>query len=435
VRVLHFGNVAQNGYNNAKLVRRLGVDAAAVCDETQALAQPEWEDAELPDGIDAMDPWATVSTASSWQRPSWVIAPRPVKRRPRGFYRAAYAASLVANLPTLRRRYPALRREFASFGLPGELGFADLVAGFRSAWMVSILLGDLRSLFARWQVVQSYATHPIFQLLLEPDRPFIAYEHGTLRELPFEQTWRGRLLSLAYRRAARVIITNADVLPSARRLGLERATFIPHPIDETKYTPGPSTFRSELEAEDAHPIVLAPARQDWREKRNDVMVRALGELVRGEFPSARLLLGEWGADLEATSALVQELGVAANVRWIPPVPKLRLIELYRAADVVLDQFALGTFGGIAPEAMACERPVVMAFDRALHEWCFPEQPPIVDARDERTLADALRRLARDPLERERLGRAGRDWVERNHGWRLVAGRQVAVYEEVLGLNA
>ena len=103
---------------------------------------------------------------------------------------------------------------------------------------------------------------------------------------------------------------------------------------------------------------------------------------------------------------------------------------------MLDQFTFGTFGGIAPEAMACERPVVMAFDRALHEWCFPVPPPIVDARDERDGRRGSRDGSRhDPGERARLGREGRAWVERHHGWRLVAERQRAIYEEVLGATA
>jgi glycosyltransferase involved in cell wall biosynthesis len=432
VRVLQFGNVAQNGYNNAKLLRRIGIEADAVCDESQALAQPEWEDAKLPADVDAMAPWTGVSV-EGWRRPDWVIAPRVPPRRPPGYYRAAYGAALAANAPRLRRLYADLRREFAP--IRGELGtdltFGDVLAGYRSTWMHSIVLGDVASLFRRYDLVQAYATHPILTLVATPDRPFVAYEHGTLRELPFEPSWRGRLLSLSYRRAAKVIITNADVVSSARRLGLENTTFIPHPVDETKYTPGHSAVGEELRAAGAGPVFFAPARQDWREKRSDVMVRALGRLVQAGHPDAVLLLGDWGADVSRTRALVDELGLARNVHWTKPVPKLRLIELYRAADVVLDQFTFGTFGGIAPEAMACERPVVMAFDRALHDWCFPEPPPIVDARDERSVAEALRRLADDPAERQRLGREGRAWVERHHGWRLVAERQRAVYEEVL----
>jgi glycosyltransferase involved in cell wall biosynthesis len=425
VRVLQLGNVAQNGYNNAKLLRRLGVEADAVCDEAQALAQPEWEDAALPAGIDAMAPLGPVATLDGWSRPEWVIAPRVPPRRPPGFYRAAYAAALAASLPRLRRLWRDLRTD------DERLSFEDVRQAFRSAWMHSLLLGDLTKLFRSYDLVQGYATHAILPLLATPERPFVAYEHGTLRELPFEDSWRGRMLGLAYRRAANVIITNADVLPSAQRLGLANTVFVPHPVDETKYTPGASPLGEQLRGDGFGPILLAPARQDWREKRSDVLVRALAELVRSGRPRALLLLGDWGADAARTRALVSELGLDPNVRWTSPVPKLRLIELYRAADVVLDQFTFGTFGGIAPEAMACERPVVMAFDRALHEWCFPEPPPIVDARDERTVAAALRRLADDPDEGVQLGRAGRAWVERHHGWRLVAERQRAVYEEVL----
>jgi glycosyltransferase involved in cell wall biosynthesis len=388
ITVLHLGNVAQNGYNNAKLLRRLGVQAWAVCDEAQALAQPEWEDAPLPAGTAAMAPWVPTVAVDGWSRPEWVIAPAPPARRVPGWYRATYAVARARAQRRLHRLHRALADDYAPLRdvLGSELAFADVEAGFRAAWMHSLLLGDLGGLLGRFDLVQAYATHATLPLVVTPDRSFVAYEHGTLRELPFEDSWRGRLLSLAYRRAAKVIITNADVVPSARRLGLENTTFIPHPVDETKYTAGVSELGAELRARGAGPIVLAPARQDWREKRNDVMVRALAELVRRDQPNAVLLLGDWGEDAGRTRALVNELGLNDNVRWTSPVPKLWLIDLYRAADVVLDQFAFGTFGGIAPEAMSCERPVVMAFDRALHDWCFPEPPPIVDARDERTLA-------------------------------------------------
>ena len=428
VRVLHHGNVAQNGYNNAKFLRRLDIAADVVCDESQALAQPEWEDAVLGEGVNALDPWSVAPSLDGWTRPDWVVSPRLERRRVRGSARAAYLSGLARRLPRLLALAASLRRD------DPRVRRADVVRAYSAVWMQDVLIGDLGRLYSRYDLVQAYATHAILPLVTVPERPFVAFEHGTLRDLPFEDSWRGRMLSLAYRRAARVIITNADVIASACRLGLENTTFIPHPVDETKYTPGESELGRRLRADGHGPIVLAPARQDWREKRNDVIVRALAARVHGRFPNVVLFLGDWGVDVARTSALIDELRVRANVRWTPPVPKLRLIELYRAADVVLDQFAFGTFGVTAPEAMACAKPVVMAFDPALHEWCFPELPPIVDARDERTLAAALERLAENAGERERLGAAGRAWVEQHHGWRLVAGRQRDVYEEVLGAS-
>jgi glycosyltransferase involved in cell wall biosynthesis len=164
------------------------------------------------------------------------------------------------------------------------------------------------------------------------------------------------------------------------------------------------------------------------------MLRGFAELVHRDRPHAILLLLEWGTELDRSRGLIRELGIERNVQWSPPLPKLRLINAYRAADVVLDQFLIGTFGAVAPEAMACGRPVVMAFEPAIHEWCFTELPPLVDARAPEEIYRALRRLASDRAEREELGRRGREWIERHHGWRLVVDRHLAVYEEALAGN-
>ena len=85
--------------------------------------------------------------------------------------------------------------------------------------------------------------------LLPPDRPYIAFEHATMRTLPFENTLQGRLLALGYQLAEACIITNPDVLGSAKRLGLRHYRFIPHPVDETKYCPGETPLADELRRE------------------------------------------------------------------------------------------------------------------------------------------------------------------------------------------
>ena len=85
--------------------------------------------------------------------------------------------------------------------------------------------------------------------LLPPDRPYIAFEHATMRTLPFENTVQGRLLALGYQLAEACIITNPDVLDSAKRLGLRHYRFIPHPVDETKYCPGETPLADELRRE------------------------------------------------------------------------------------------------------------------------------------------------------------------------------------------
>src|SRR5215218_7023300 len=74
-RVLHLGNVANNGYIDAKLQRRAGFDAEAVCDEWHILSQPEWEDAPIEGASGAFAPLMESAAAKGWTRPSWVHSP------------------------------------------------------------------------------------------------------------------------------------------------------------------------------------------------------------------------------------------------------------------------------------------------------------------------------------------------------------------------
>jgi glycosyltransferase involved in cell wall biosynthesis len=438
LRVLHLGNVANNGYLNAKLLRREGVEADALCDEWHMISQPEWEDAPIEwNGGDPEAPLMGAAAAAGWRRPEWVLSPRrwdPTNThetwlRTRGGL-ALEVPRLGADYSRLRRRYEMLRAVHGT-----SLRLTDVLRA--GAWLARLgrQFGDPRRLFGSYDLVQAYGIHPILLLIAAPGKPFVTFEHGTMRELPFQDSWYGRLLSLAYREAAKVIITNPDVVAAARRLGLEDFVFVPHPVDEAKYRPGRSELRRELDAEDWDFVLLCPSRHDWDIKGTDRMLRAFAELVRRDRPRALLLLNEWGLEIGRSRALIAELGVEGNVRWIPPLPKLRLIDAYRAADVVLDQFLIGTFGAVAPEAMACGRPVLMAFDAALHEWCFPELPPVVDVRTSEQIYRELSGLASDERARDELGRAGRDWVERQHGWRLVVDRLLAIYDEVLTSSA
>jgi glycosyltransferase involved in cell wall biosynthesis len=432
-RVLHLGNVANNGYINAKLQRRVDMPAEAVCDEWHILSQPEWEDAPIDGtgGGDAYRPLMDQAAGAGWTRPPWVHSPPRWDPTANGESWLRERGELAADVPVMAADYVRVRRGYGPLREAQGTALRPIDLVWARAWLNRYRRYFPEARFDRYDVVVAYGIHPILLMLGGGARPYVAFEHGTLRDVPFEDAWRGRLLSLAYHRAGKVIITNPDVVASARRLGLENYVFIPHPVDEEKYRPGRSELRGRLEAEGSDLVLLAPSRHDWDVKGTDRMLRAFAQLVHQDRPQAVLVLLEWGLELDRSRALISELGIEKRVRWISPLPKLKLIDAYRAADVVLDQFLIGTFGAVAPEAMACGRPVVMAFHPEVHTWCFPVPPPVVDARTAEDIYRVLARLAAEPDEREALGRQGREWVERHHGWRLVVDRHLAVYEEVL----
>ncbi len=111
-----------------------------------------------------------------------------------------------------------------------------------------------------------------------------------------------------------------------------------------------------------HPVLLFVGRIQPL-KGLDVAVAALAEL---DHPRAELVVvgGPSGisgqAELARVHSLVEDLGLAARVRFVPPQPHHLLSTWYRAADVVIVPSRSESFGLVALEAAACGRPVVAA---------------------------------------------------------------------------
>ena len=302
-----------------------------------------------------------------------------------------------------------------------------------------------RPLAKDFDLVQLYGLEAAKGVLLPPDKPFVAFEHSTMRTIPFEDSVRGRLLNLAYRVADYCVITNPDVVSSAKRLGLQRYRFIPHPIDETKYAP-PADLdtplrREILQATRSELIFLCPTRHEWSDafdsKRSDRVIKAYAAYCRGNNPRAALILSRWGRDVRATEALIAQEGLADRVVWRHPMHKLRLLEHYQASDVVLDQFheAVGTFGTVTAEALSCAVPVIMYFNPRVHEWCLDEMPPIESALTEEQILERLAKLANDPAYRRSVGHVSREWIVKHHGWERCAGDHLEMYAEVMAARA
>ncbi len=499
-RVLHLGNIANNAYLNARILREAGFECDVAChDYYHLMGCPEWEDADVPPGTgDHFRPWWSRSELGSFRRPRWfaqgprelVIAYLGDLRRGRriraalgwrtlaafrflrargyafvrriGLHRIPGAPSAwrglrraggglrrrlagvpglrrlrraIGALPGLRRMNPApqptpgpdlrrhvaelYRKRFERFG-EGEI---EAVVERALAW---------RPLFREYDAVIGYATDGILPLAAGK-RPYLAYEHGTIRHLPFQDTPAGRECALCYAEADEVLITNCDNRASAERLGLRRYRFVPHPVNERDLAElcrrGEDLGR-RLRAElGCRFLVFHPARQHWGpdrhpdwEKGNDRLIRGFAAFLREIEGDAVAVFVEWGQRLEQSRALLRELGIEERVRWIPPLPHRRMVPYMAAADAVADQFHLGAFGSITPKALACARPVLLHLDEERHRWCFPELPPVLNVREPEAVRDALLRLYRSPEEAAALGRAGRAWYRKYHSAARVADR-------------
>ncbi|MFF0148249.1 D-inositol-3-phosphate glycosyltransferase [Amycolatopsis sulphurea] len=143
---------------------------------------------------------------------------------------------------------------------------------------------------------------------------------------------------------------------------------VPPGVDLERFTPGsqPEARRALGLPEDA--VVLAFAGRIQPLKAPDVLLHAAAELLRRQPELARRLVvlivgGPSGTGLEQPQALRElaaTLGIAGQVRFLPPQPGAKLRTVFCAADVVAVPSYNESFGLVALEAQACGTPVVAA---------------------------------------------------------------------------
>jgi D-inositol-3-phosphate glycosyltransferase len=170
-------------------------------------------------------------------------------------------------------------------------------------------------------------------------------------------------------------------------------------------------------------------------KRADVAVRALHELA-GAHPDAFLVLvggpsGPRGDDeLAALHRLVDELGLADRVRFVPPQRHELLSTWYRAADVCLVPSRSESFGLVALEAAACGTPVVAAAVGGLTTLVdHGVTGYLVEDRDPMSYAESVTRILDDDELAAAMG-ARATARARGYTWSVAAGRLRRLYADL-----
>ena len=101
------------------------------------------------------------------------------------------------------------------------------------------------------------------------------------------------------------------------------------------------------------------------------------------------------------------------------------VQLYKAADVIVDQLRCGSYGLLSVEAMALGKPVI-TYLRDDVASKFPSELPIVNA-DPDTVGTALRQVLDNPALRVELGERGRAYAENYHAKEIVVDQLEAIY--------
>lgn len=146
-----------------------------------------------------------------------------------------------------------------------------------------------------------------------------------------------------------------------------------------------------------------------------------------------------GCDRGACEALVRELGLGQRIRFHGWLPRERIDDFYRAADVFVFPSYREPGGNVAFEAMGHSLPLVVS-DRggpgtAVDDTCGIRVHPDSPGQYAQDLASALGRLVRDPAVRLALGEGARRRVEEIGLWDAKARQVEPIYAAVLAQEA
>jgi len=243
-------------------------------------------------------------------------------------------------------------------------------------------------------------------------RLYLALAQGDdLRELALRPTFPGWLMRRAFKKAGIVYVSFDEGHRKAiKQIGLSNTRPLFWPYDISKYA---SKETIQKKNEDRL-LIFMPSNQDWGplQKGNDRFLRAFARLFH-EGRDISLILLDRGGDREKARRLVEELKIKSVVRWLPTLNEEQLIEQFYHADIVADQFILGSFGSTALEAMACARPVMIYIQDKNLEGFYPEPPSILNASTEDEIYIKLKEYGdRDKLAE--IGNKAREWVGKYH---------------------
>jgi hypothetical protein len=152
--------------------------------------------------------------------------------------------------------------------------------------------------------------------------------------------------------------------------------------------------------------------------------------VKTTRPRAAAILIEWGHKVEQSKTLVNTLGIADRIAWVPPQNAAGMAAYIKASDVLADQFFLGAWGSTMPRALYFGTPAMLYVNESVHRWCFPEMPPVVNTGTSEEVYDGLCRLLDENYRRDLTAR-GRAWYDTYHSNGVIAEGFIGAMRDVL----
>ncbi len=263
--------------------------------------------------------------------------------------------------------------------------------------------------------------------------PDFAIAVGVLRNRPLiaASQWLEKLL---YRRADRLLVNSPGFITHIQQRGGQDIALVPNGADPRMFDPAAdgAEFRRAHTLEGKFVALYAGAHG----MSNDlgIVLEAAAQLA--DQPKIEVVLLGDGKDKAQLIHRASALGLS-NVKFVPSVPKKEMDVALAAADACIAILKpIEMYKTVYPnkvfDYMAAGRPVILAIDGVVREVVDQAQAGIfVPPGDADALAEAIRFLAGNRREGERMGARGRQYIETHFDRQKLSAQMVDILETLV----
>jgi len=278
-------------------------------------------------------------------------------------------------------------------------------------------------LMRKYDLIQASTELPIFASV--SGKSFISFTTGAdVVKLANEKSFKGFLLRLAYKKSKAVIFPAPYLYKYVKKLHIENNLFIPLLWDYEKFQPKNISKNNEKF------VIFHPTNHLWYYKKNDRFLRAFTRLIK-EKNKIHLIIINRGSDFEKSLEIIKDAIQEKKVTILPEtIPQSELVNFYHNADLIVDQFGVGSTGLIGQETMACGKPLLQFVDIGLYKKFYREPPPILNAENEDEIYCSIMKLLNDPKLGVEIGKKSREWLLKYHDHSKIIRKYIYLYNAI-----
>jgi hypothetical protein len=413
VRILHFGNIANNAYLAAKSERLLGIESHVVSlDYTHIMGSPEWEHCRVSRQQSDHFSEDFSDCNCSYSRPAWfhsgstvgileslqnyfssielgqIQSGAKIQLLPKNHFLSFFNSFISIGWRELR----PIGRRLIPIKFRAKI-IGTLVHKFRKLSQV-----DLNPLFSNFDIVNFYGSSPSLisnsNIKFDTHTSFVSTEHGTLRDYIFADYPLSVDTKRGYEKSKVIFVTNQDCLPIAKSMGRPFVIAMPHPVNDESI----HSLRQlrKISMQQLRRNVLVPSRHSLsldidRGKGNEIIYEFIKSVAKVREDLTFTLIA-WGDNVGFAKEQLKQEELRGIVKWIDVVSRPLLKELMVASLCILDQFKIEAYGAVTVDAIGLGVPVITAHNCENDFEYFGSCAPVFSARCPKEILETILKL-------------------------------------------